>query len=148
MTIQKITPFLWFENQAEEAANFYCNIFKNSKVTGVSPMIVTFELEGMKFTALNGGPRYKFTEAISFVVTCESQEEVDYYWNKLTSDGRQESMCAWLKDKYGLSWQIVPTALIELIGDPNRDKANRAMQALLKMKKIVIADLVKAFDGK
>ena len=148
MTIQKITPFLWFENQAEEAANFYCNIFKNSKVTGVSPMIVTFELEGMKFTALNGGPRYKFTEAISFVVTCESQEEVDYYWNKLTSDGGQESMCAWLKDKYGLSWQIVPTALIELIGDPNRDKANRAMQALLKMKKIVIADLVKAFDGK
>ncbi|HLG35725.1 MAG TPA: VOC family protein [Bacteroidia bacterium] len=146
--MQKITPFLWFENQAEEAANFYCNIFKNSKVTGVSPMIVTFELEGMKFTALNGGPRYKFTEAISFVVTCESQEEVDYYWNKLTSDGGQESMCAWLKDKYGLSWQIVPTALIELIGDPNRDKANRAMQALLKMKKIVIADLVKAFDGK
>lgn len=148
MTIQKITPFLWFDKQAEEAAKFYCSVFNNSKVTGVSPMIVTFELEGIKFTALNGGPRFRFTEAISFVVTCHSQEEVDYYWNKLTSDGGQESMCAWLKDKYGLSWQIVPTALMELIGNPDREKANRAMQAMLKMKKIVIADLQKASDGK
>lgn len=148
MAIQKITPFLWFENQAEEAAKFYCSVFNNSKVTGVSPMIVTFELEGIKFTALNGGPRFRFTEAISFVVTCHSQEEVDYYWSKLTSDGGEESMCAWLKDKYGLSWQIVPTALMELIGHTDGEKANRAMQAMLKMEKIVIADLQKAFDGK
>jgi predicted 3-demethylubiquinone-9 3-methyltransferase (glyoxalase superfamily) len=147
MTIQKITPFLWFDNQAEEAAKFYCSIFKNSKVTGVSPMIVTFELEGINFTALNGGPRFKFTEAISFVVTCNSQEEVDYYWDKLISDGGQESMCAWCKDKYGLWWQIVPTALMEFIGHSDRVKADRAMQAMLKMKKIVIADLQKAFDG-
>jgi predicted 3-demethylubiquinone-9 3-methyltransferase (glyoxalase superfamily) len=146
MTLQKITPFLWFDNQAEEAAKFYCSVFKNSKVTGVSPMIVTFELEGINFTALNGGPRFKFTEAISFVITCQSQEEVDYYWDKLT-EGGQESMCAWLKDKYGLSWQVVPTALMELIGNSNREGANRAMQAMLKMRKIIIADLQKAFDG-
>jgi predicted 3-demethylubiquinone-9 3-methyltransferase (glyoxalase superfamily) len=144
--VPKITPFLWFDNQAEEAANFYVSVFKNSKVLKVSPMIVQFALDGEVFTALNGGPRFKFTEAVSFVVDCKSQEEVDGYWSKLTADGGQESQCGWLKDKYGLSWQIIPDALPRLIGDPDPKKAKRAVDAMLKMKKIDIAALQSAHD--
>ncbi len=154
---QKITPFLWFDNNAEEAVNFYVSVFKNSKVgetarygdSGPGPkgsvMTMAFELEGQKFTALNGGPHFKFTEAISFVVNCETQEEIDYFWERLSSNGGQEVQCGWLKDKYGLSWQIVPTILPELIsGDPQ--KSNRVMQALMQMKKLDIAELQRAAD--
>ena len=148
--VQKITPFLWFDKEAEDAAKFYTSIFKNGKITHVTPgpggiaMWVLFELEGQTFYALNGGPQYKFTEAISFFVDCDTQEEVDNFWNKLTADGGEESQCGWLKDKYGLSWQIVPKRLSELLGDPDHEKAGRVMQAMLKMKKIIIADLEKA----
>ncbi len=158
MSVPKITPFLWFDTQAEEAANFYVSIFKSSKVikttrygeAGPGPkgsaMTVVFELDGQRFIALNGGPHFKFTEAISFSVDCKTQEEVDTFWEKL-SEGGQESQCGWLKDKYGLSWQINPTALGELLGDPDPQKAKRAMEAMLKMKKIDIAALKKAADG-
>ena len=161
--MQKITPFLWFDNNAEEAVNFYVSIFKNSKVGKVtrydeasskaagrpegSVMTMEFQLEGQDFTAINAGPHFKFTEAISFVVDCETQEEVDYFWGKLTADGGQESQCGWLKDKYGLSWQIVPRVLIEMIGDKDRQKAQRVMEAMLQMKKIDIATLKKAYSG-
>jgi len=158
MATQKITPFLWFDNQAEEAAQFYTSIFKNSKILTVSRygdagpgpkgsvMVVSFQLEGQQFTALNGGPRFKFSEAFSFVVNCENQQDIDHYWTKLTSNGGQESQCGWLKDKFGFSWQIVPTALGKLMsGDPQ--KANRVMQALLQMKKLDIATLEEASAG-
>jgi predicted 3-demethylubiquinone-9 3-methyltransferase (glyoxalase superfamily) len=157
--MQKITPFLWFDNQAEEAMNFYASIFKNSKIGKVtrygeagpgqkgSVMVASFELEGLEFTALNAGPRFKFTEAISLYVNCESQEEVDYFWSKLTADGGSESMCGWLKDKFGLSWQIIPSALPKLMSDPDREKANRVMQAMLQMKKIDVAKLEQAAKG-
>ena len=153
----KITPFLWFDNQAEEAANFYVSIFKNSKITHIarypenSPgphgqvMTVSFVLDGLEFTALNGGPLFKFTEAISLMVTCETQAEVDDLWQKLTAGGA-EVQCGWLKDKYGLSWQIVPRALMKLLGDPDRERSSRAMQAMLKMKKIDIAKLEEAVE--
>lgn len=149
--MKKITPFLWFDDQAEEAMNFYVSIFKNSKVLNISPgpngkaFSVSFELDGEEFTALNGGPLFKFTEAISFFVNCETQDEVDYLWEKLTADG-EEVQCGWLKDKYGLSWQIVPAALGELLGDPDPVKSQRVMQAMLKMKKIEIAGLKQAYD--
>jgi predicted 3-demethylubiquinone-9 3-methyltransferase (glyoxalase superfamily) len=146
--MQKITTFLWFDHQAEQAAKFYCSVFKNSKVLSSNPMVTSFELEGQKFLALNGGPRFKFTEAISLYVECKTQEEVDYYWNKLTADGGEESMCGWLKDKYGLSWQIIPEALPKLIGGPEPEKAGRAMQAMLQMRKIEISALQKAYDGR
>ncbi len=152
--MQKITPFLWFDNQAEEAMNFYVSIFKNSKVLNVSPgpngiaQSVTFELEGQQFMGLNAGPQFKFTEAISFFVDCKNQAEVDELWNKLIADGGEESMCGWLKDKYGLSWQIIPSALMELMGDKDPEKAQRVVQAMLKMQKIIVADLQKAYDGK
>jgi predicted 3-demethylubiquinone-9 3-methyltransferase (glyoxalase superfamily) len=161
--MQKITPFLWFDNNAEEAVNFYVSIFKNSKVGKVtryneasakaagrpegSVMTEEFQLEGQNFVAINGGPHFKFTEAISFVVDCETQEEVDYFWEKLTADGGQESQCAWLKDKYGLSWQIVPRILIEMLNDKDAQKAQRVMQAMLQMKKIDIATLRRAYEG-
>ena len=158
MATQKITPFLWFDNQAEEAAQFYTSIFKNSKILNVSRygdagpgpkgsvMVVSFQLEGQQFTALNGGPLFKFSEAFSFVVNCENQQEIDHYWTKLTSNGGQESQCGWLKDKFGFSWQIVPTALGKLMsGDPK--KSNRVMQALLQMKKLDIATLEEAAAG-
>ena len=161
--MQKITPFLWFDNNAEEAVNFYVSLFKNSKVGKVtryneasskaagrpegSVMTMEFQLEGQNFSAINAGPHFKFTEAISFVVDCETQEEVDYFWGKLTADGGQESQCAWLKDKYGLSWQIVPRVLIEMIGDKDPQKAQRVMEAMLQMKKIDIATLKKAYSG-
>ena len=145
--MQKITPFLWFNNQAEEAAKFYCSVFKNSNITSVSPMIVTFELEGQKFMALNGGPQFKFNESVSFFVNCETQQEIDYFWEGLT-EGGTESQCGWLKDKYGLSWQIVPNILIKLMSDKDHAKVGRVTEAFLKMKKFDIAALQRAYDGK
>ena len=151
--MKKITPFLWFDTQAEEAMNFYVSVFKNSKVLGVTlgpngiASSVNFELEGQEFVGFNAGPQFKFNEAISFFVDCKTQEEVDELWAKLTADGGEESMCGWLKDKYGLSWQIVPSTLIEMLNDPNPDKAQRVTQAMFKMRKIIIADLQKAYEG-
>jgi predicted 3-demethylubiquinone-9 3-methyltransferase (glyoxalase superfamily) len=151
MIMKKITPFLWFDDQAEEAMKFYVSIFKNSKVLNISPgpngkaFSVSFELDGQEITGLNGGPNFKFTEAISFFVNCETQTEVDYLWEKLTAGG-EEVQCGWLKDKYGLSWQIVPTALGELLGDPDPVKSQRVMKAMLKMKKIEIAGLRRAYE--
>jgi len=155
--MQRISPFLWFDHQAEEAARFYVSIFPNSRMGKVtrygeagpgpkgSVMTVTFELEGQEFIALNGGPQFKFTEAISFSVACSTQEEVDQYWKKL-SDGGEEGPCGWLKDRYGLSWQINPTVLGELLGDTDPVKAKRAMEAMLKMKKIDIEALKSASE--
>ena len=150
--MNKITPFLWFNGQAEEAANYYVSIFKNGKVLSVDRvggqvMLVNFELEGQRFMDLNAGPEFKFTEAISLFVSCESQEEVDQLWEKLSAGG-QKSRCGWLKDKFGLSWQIIPTALGELMSDSDPEKAQAVMQAMLKMDKIVIADLQKAHADK
>lgn len=151
--MQKITPFLWFDTQAEEAMNFYTSIFKNSKMLGVTPgtngraISVNFELEGQEFIGLNAGPQFKFNEAISFLVDCKTQAEVDALWEKLTADGGEESKCGWLKDKYGLSWQIIPVALREMLADPDPEKAGRVMQAMLKMNKIDIAGLQKAYNG-
>lgn len=145
---QKISPFLWFDNQASEAAKFYCSLFKNSRITQDTPMVVSFELEGQKFMALNGGPRFKFTEAISLYVDCEDQNEVDYFWDNLTADGGEESMCGWLKDKYGLSWQIIPHSLIELMSDKDQTKSQRVMQAILQMKKIDVQKLIDAYHQK
>jgi predicted 3-demethylubiquinone-9 3-methyltransferase (glyoxalase superfamily) len=148
----KITPFLWFDGQAEEAMNFYISIFKNAKVLSISRangkvMSVTFELEGQKFMGLNAGPQFKFTEAISLFVDCETQEEVDELWEKL-SEGGEKSRCGWLKDRYGLSWQIIPTALGKLMSDPDPEKSKAVGQAMLKMDKIVIEDLKRAYEGK
>ena len=143
-----IIPFLWFDTQAEEAMNFYCSIFKNSKVISANPMTVEFELEGQQFMGLNAGPMFKFNESVSFFVSCEDQAEVDEYWEKLLADGGEESMCGWLKDKFGLSWQIIPKALGRCLGDADREKSGRAMQAMLKMNKIIIKDLEDAFAGK
>jgi predicted 3-demethylubiquinone-9 3-methyltransferase (glyoxalase superfamily) len=136
-----IYPCLWFDGQAKAAAEFYCSIFKNSKITIDTPMVVNFELNGRKFMGLNGGPNFNFTEAVSFVVECETQEEIDHYWNKLTEGGK-ESMCGWLKDKFGVSWQIIPAILGQLMSDPQ--KAPRVMQAFLKMKKFDIEKLKQA----
>jgi predicted 3-demethylubiquinone-9 3-methyltransferase (glyoxalase superfamily) len=150
--MNKITPFLWFDDQAEEAMNFYVSVFKNSKVLSVSPgpngkaFSVTFELEGQRFMGLNAGPQFKFNEAISFFVDCKTQEEVDELWKKLTTDGGEESMCGWLKDKYGLSWQIIPSALGEMLSDPDPVKAQRVMQAMLQMRKIDIEGLRQAYE--
>jgi predicted 3-demethylubiquinone-9 3-methyltransferase (glyoxalase superfamily) len=155
---QKITPFLWFDSQAEEAANYYVSIFKNSEILSVNRypegtpelggkvITASFRLNGQEFVALNGGPQFKFTEAVSFVIDCESQEEVDYYWDKFTADGGEESQCAWLKDKFGLSWQVVPRILTELLGDPNPAKAGAVMQAMLQMSKIEISKLKEAYE--
>ena len=158
--MQKITPFLWFDNNAEEAMNFYTSVFKNSKIGKVtrypegspgpagSVMTGSIQLEGQEFLLLNGGPLFKFTEAISFVVNCETQDEVDQYWNKLTADGGQEVQCGWLKDKFGLSWQIVPTILPKLLADEDKNKSKKVMEAMLKMKKIDITALQRAAAGK
>ncbi len=132
---------LWVDGKAKEAAEYYCSVFKNSKIISENPLVVIFELNGRKFMGLNGGPMFKFTEAVSFVIDCNDQEEIDYYWNKLT-EGGEESMCGWLKDKYGLSWQVVPKILGELMGDPV--KGQRVMQAFLKMKKFDIQTLLNA----
>ncbi|MBA2525475.1 MAG: VOC family protein [Pyrinomonadaceae bacterium] len=158
--MQKITPFLWFDNKAEEAVNFYVSIFKNSKVGGITRydeegakvsgrpkgtvMTVEFQLEGQEFTALNGGPHFKFTEAISFVVNCETQEEIDKFWEKL-SEGGEKSRCGWLKDKYGLSWQVVPTVLAEMFLDKDAEKSKRVMKAMLQMDKLDIKALKQAY---
>lgn len=139
MNIQKITPFLWFNHQAQEAAQFYTSVFKNSKIISLSPMVSTFELEGQRFMALNGGPHFRFNEAVSLYVSCDSQEEIDEFWEKLTADGGQESECGWLKDKYGLSWQIVPSILPELMSNP--EKSQKVMAAFMKMKKFDIETL-------
>lgn len=159
--MQKITPFLWFDDQAEEAANFYTSIFENSRITNIARygeagaeasgrpkgtvMTVAFELDGQEFVALNGGPHFKFTEAVSFVVNCETQQEVDEFWEKL-SEGGQRVQCGWLKDKYGLSWQIVPTVLGEMVSDPDPEKSQRVMQAMLQMDKIDIKILKHAHE--
>jgi predicted 3-demethylubiquinone-9 3-methyltransferase (glyoxalase superfamily) len=154
--MQKITPFLWFDNNAEEAVDFYLSIFKNSKIlnvarygeTGPGPagtvMTISFQLEGREFIALNGGPHFKFTEAISFSISSETQEEIDYYWSKLTAGGGQEVQCGWLKDKFGLSWQVNAPMLGELLADKDAKKAQRVMQAMMQMKKIDIAELKRA----
>lgn len=161
--MNKIVPCLWFDNQGEEAAKFYASIFKNAKIKGEDyygesgaevsgmpkgqVMTVDFELEGQSFLALNGGPAFKFNEAVSFIINCDDQAEVDYFWEKLTADGGQEVQCGWLKDKFGLSWQVVPTILNKLAGDPDKEKGERVMKAMLQMKKIVIADLENAYKG-
>ena len=154
----KISPFLWFDGQAEQAADFYCSIFPNSKITSVSrygdagpgpkgsAMVVAFELDGKQFNGLNGGPLFKFTEAVSFAIDCKTQDEVDHYWNKL-SEGGQQVQCGWLKDKFGLSWQVVPSALGELMSNSDPAKSKRVMEAMLKMKKLDIAELKRAHAG-
>jgi predicted 3-demethylubiquinone-9 3-methyltransferase (glyoxalase superfamily) len=167
MMAQKVTTYLWFDDRAEEAANLYVDLFARrpgargagSRVTSVarygeagpgepgSAMTVTFELEGQELIALNGGPRFTFTEAISLLVHCESQEEVDHFWNGLTSNGGEESQCGWLKDRYRLSWQIIPDRLMELIGDPDPGRSGRAMEAMLQMRKIDVAALERAADA-
>jgi predicted 3-demethylubiquinone-9 3-methyltransferase (glyoxalase superfamily) len=162
--IQRITPCLWFDHQAEQAAKFYMGIFKNSKIVKVSHygeagrevhgkppgtvMTVAFELDGQTFTALNGGPIFKFNEAVSFQINCETQEEVDHYWDKLSAGGDEKAQqCGWLKDQYGLSWQVVPRVLIEMLTDPDSAKSQRTMQAMLTMKKIDIGKLKRAYAG-
>ncbi len=161
---QKITPCLWFDTEAEDAAKFYCSIFENSKIEQISRyvdagqeihgkkagsvMVVAFQLEGQKFVALNGGPQFKFDEAISFQISCQTQKEVDYFWSKLTAEGGKEGPCGWLKDKFGLSWQVVPTSLIDMMLDKDANKVARVTNAFLKMKKFDIEALKRAFDGK
>jgi len=160
--IQRITTFLWFDDQAEAAANFYVSIFKNSKIRSItrydeaaeaagrpkgSVMTVAFDLDGQDFTALNGGPLFKFTEAISLVVNCQTQEEVDHFWEKLSAGG-EEVQCGWLKDRFGVSWQVVPTVLVEMLQDKDPEKSKRVMAAMLKMKKIDIEPLKKAYEGR
>ena len=152
------TPCLWFDKQGEEAARFYCSVFPNSQILRItrygpdtpgtegSVMTVDFELDGQKYVALNGGPEFTFSEAISFYIECRDQDEVDHYWTAL-GDGGEHGPCGWLKDRYGVSWQVTPTRLLELIADPDPDRANRAMQAMLKMGKLIVADLEKAADG-
>jgi len=162
LSAQKINPCLWFDTEAEDAAKFYCSIFKNSKMGKVSRyvdegqeihgkpagsvMAVEFELEGQKFAALNGGPHFKFDEAISFQIGCESQDEIDYFWKALSAGG-SEGPCGWLKDKFGLSWQVVPTVLYEMLLDPDREKVKRVTHAFLHMKKFDIAELKRVFAG-
>ncbi|HET9328316.1 MAG TPA: VOC family protein [Candidatus Eisenbacteria bacterium] len=159
MSKQKITPCLWFDNNAEEAVNFYTSVFKHSKIHKVmrygeagpgaegSVMTISFQIEGQDFLALNGGPQFKFNEAISLIVNCEDQKEVDELWTKLTQDGGQESQCGWLKDKFGMSWQITPKALIEMVQDKDPEKAQRVFRAMLGMKKIQIDELEEAYEG-
>lgn len=145
-TIQKIKPYLWFNNQAAEAAQFYTSIFEGSQIISTSPMIVEFQLAGQHFIALNGGPQFEFNESVSFYITCEDQAEVDVYWESLIADGGTEGRCGWLKDKFGLSWQVIPKQLVEFMSDKDREKANRVMQAMMQMKKIVVADLEAAYN--
>jgi predicted 3-demethylubiquinone-9 3-methyltransferase (glyoxalase superfamily) len=160
MNIQKITPFFWFNNQAEEAANFYVSVFKNSRIVSISRydkhsaeasgqpegsvLVIAFELEGQLFNAINGGPMFQFSPATSFLINCENQEEIDYYWEKL-SEGGQAGQCGWIdRDKFGVTWQVVPKVLEDLLNDKDTDKAGRVMQSMLKMNKLVIADLKNA----
>ncbi len=160
ITKQKITPFLWFDAQAEDAVKFYLSVFKDSKITAITHygdagpgpkgtvMTVAFEIEGQEFVALNGGPNFKFTEAISFVVNCETQEEIDRYWEELVVDGGKHIECGWLKDKYGLAWQVVPTVLWDLMQGPDEARVQRVMHAMMQMRKLDIAALQRASDGK
>jgi predicted 3-demethylubiquinone-9 3-methyltransferase (glyoxalase superfamily) len=155
---ERIVPNLWFDTQAEEAAEFYCSVFPSSRIVGTTRfteagpreagmvMSVDFELDGNRFVAINGGPEFTFDDAVSFAITCEDQDEIDYYWEKLT-EGGEDGPCGWLKDRYGLSWQVVPAALAELFGDPDRDRARRAMEALFGMRKIDVAALRAAAAG-
>jgi predicted 3-demethylubiquinone-9 3-methyltransferase (glyoxalase superfamily) len=162
--VQKLTPCLWFDTQAEEAAKYYCSIFDHSKITGTTHygkagqdvhgmpeglvLTISFELDGQPFTGLNGGPHFKFNEAVSFQVNCQTQEEIDHYWGTLSAGGEPKAQqCGWLKDKYGLSWQIVPIPFMEMLKDPDTTKSQRAMQAMMQMKKLDIATLQRAFDG-
>jgi predicted 3-demethylubiquinone-9 3-methyltransferase (glyoxalase superfamily) len=137
-----VYPCLWFDGNAKAAAEFYCSVFKNSSITQDTPLVVTFDLNGRKLMGLNGGPQFTFSEAVSFVVECDNQADIDYYWNKLTTDGGQESMCGWVKDKFGVSWQIVPSMMGELMADP--EKGQRVMQAMMKMRKLDIEKLKNA----
>ncbi|MBA4198767.1 MAG: hypothetical protein C0459_14555 [Chitinophaga sp.] len=158
MVLQKITPFLWFDTEAEDAALFYVSVFKNASMGAVSHypkevphvggkvLVANFTIEGQNFSALNGGPIFKFTEAVSFSISCDSQQEIDYYWNSLTADGGQESQCGWLKDKFGLSWQVVPSKLGYYMSGGTPEQSSRVMSAFMQMKKFVIADLEKAFN--
>ncbi len=162
--MRKITPCIWFDTQAEEAAKFYVSLFKDSKIITTtyypkaaeevsgkpagSVLTVEFEIEGMRFTALNGGPIFKLSEAVSFQIDCKDQEEVDYFWSKLTADGGEESQCGWLKDKFGVSWQVVPNILAELLSSDDKEAGERAMKAMLEMQKLDIAALQKAYDNK
>lgn len=148
MEIKKVTPFLWFNNQAEEAAKLYCTIFKNSKIIRSSPMDAVFEIEGQRFMAGNFGPQFKLNEAFSIFVTCDSQEEVDYYWTKLTENSGQESKCGWLKDKFGVSWQIVPDAFIKMVSGTDQVRTQRVFAAMMQMSKMEIKKLQEAYDGK
>jgi predicted 3-demethylubiquinone-9 3-methyltransferase (glyoxalase superfamily) len=160
---KQITPCLWYDDQAEQAAEFYCSVFQNSAITHISRypeagqdihkkppgsvMVVAFELDGQPFTALNGGPIFKFDEAVSFQIMCETQDEIDYYWSRLTGGGGQEGPCGWLKDQFGLSWQVVPSAIPKMMSDPDRAKSARVMNAFMKMKKLDIAALERAYTG-
>jgi predicted 3-demethylubiquinone-9 3-methyltransferase (glyoxalase superfamily) len=163
-TVQPITPCLWFDSQAEDAARYYTGIFKDSRIVAItrygeagreihgrpagSVMTVEFELNGQPFTALNGGPHFKFNEAVSFQIMCRDQEEVDFYWDRLRQGGDPNAQqCGWLKDKFGLSWQVVPTGMVEMLNNPDREKADRAMDAMMKMKKLDIAELQRAYEG-
>jgi predicted 3-demethylubiquinone-9 3-methyltransferase (glyoxalase superfamily) len=139
-----ITPFLWFDNNVPEAVAFYKSVFPNAKIETVNDFMATFELEGQRFNALNGGPKYNFTEAVSFFISVETQEQVDYFWNRLTADGGEESRCGWLKDKFGLSWQVIPQALPQMLMDENSEKAQRVMRSMLQMRKIDLAALQRA----
>jgi predicted 3-demethylubiquinone-9 3-methyltransferase (glyoxalase superfamily) len=141
-----VTPFLWFEGNMQEAVEFYLSVFKEARLISMSPMSAAFEVLGREFMALNAGPHHKFNEAISFFVSCADQAEVDYYWERLSAGGG-EQQCGWIKDRFGVSWQVIPQVLGRLLGDPDRAKADRVMQAMLKMRKIVIADLEKAYAG-
>ena len=148
MTTTTITPFLWFDNTVPQAVDFYTSVFPDAKVEMKSDFIAIFEIQGQRFYALNGGPQFKFNESVSFFISVDTQEEVDYYWDKLISGGGEPSMCGWLKDKFGLSWQVIPRKLMQYQGSSDRAAADRANQAMLKMRKIVIADLDKAYAGK
>jgi predicted 3-demethylubiquinone-9 3-methyltransferase (glyoxalase superfamily) len=146
-SIQKITPCLWFDQNGKEAAEFYCSLFPNSKIVSTTPLVTEFLLNGQKFMTLNGGPRFKFTEAISLMVNCDDQAEVDFFWEKLTENGGEESMCGWLKDKYGLSWQIVPKQLMAIMSTGTPEQQKRAMDAFSTMRKLEMATIEKAFKG-
>ena len=148
MTTTTITPFLWFDNTVPQAVDFYTSVFPDAKVEMKSDFIAIFEIQGQRFYALNGGPQFKFNESVSFFISVDKQEEVDYYWDKLISGGGEPSMCGWLKDKFGLSWQVIPRKLMQYQSSSDRAAADRANQAMLKMRKIVIADLDKAYAGK
>ncbi|MCB0839680.1 MAG: VOC family protein [Bacteroidetes bacterium] len=146
ISTQKITPYLWYDNQAKEAATFYCSLFENSQIISDSDLIVEFELDGMRLVGLNGGPQFKFTEAVSLLVLCEDQDEVDYFWNAFTQNGGKESRCGWCKDKYGFSWQIVPKRFMEMMKTGTPDQVKRVMSVLMPMNKLIVEEFEKAFN--